>query len=116
MPTRYPATRLFDKDCQDELTCYLLGVRGIDKYLAGRLSEDTMLTNLAQEWASFPTPSGKGYYAGQQGKITPNDVRQVLAEIKRRHFGTTPIHPAQPKPQPETKTLWEWIVDFFRRT
>jgi len=36
-----PATALFDTDMQDRMACFLLGQRGIDKYLAGRLSEDT---------------------------------------------------------------------------
>src|SRR5690606_21398214 len=40
-------SELFDADMQDRLACFLLGQRGIDKYLAGRLSEDTLLLNLA---------------------------------------------------------------------
>jgi muramidase (phage lysozyme) len=50
LPSRYPGNRIFDEACQDEMACYLLGVRGVDKYLAGRLSEDTLIANLAQEW------------------------------------------------------------------
>lgn len=34
LPDRYRATRLYDADCQDEMACFLLGQRGIDKYLA----------------------------------------------------------------------------------
>src|SRR5690349_9263480 len=30
----------FDQDMQDRCACFLLGQRGVDKYLAGRLSED----------------------------------------------------------------------------
>ncbi|MGN6535221.1 MAG: hypothetical protein ACTHKQ_05750, partial [Mesorhizobium sp.] len=41
LPARYPGSRKFDADCQDEIACYLLGQRGIDKWLAGRLSLDT---------------------------------------------------------------------------
>lgn len=54
----------YDADMQERLACFLLGQRGIDKYLSGRLSEDTMLLNLAKEWASLPTPQGGGYTAG----------------------------------------------------
>ncbi|MGP3711321.1 hypothetical protein ACS5UA_10715 [Brucella sp. RRSP16] len=46
---------LFNEALQDRCACYLLGVRGIDKYLAGRLKEDTLINNLALEWASLPT-------------------------------------------------------------
>lgn len=51
-------TELFNEETQDRMACYLLGVRGIDKYLAGSLSEDTLINNLAQEWASLPTREG----------------------------------------------------------
>ncbi|WP_460930116.1 hypothetical protein [Shinella zoogloeoides] len=57
-----PATALFDTDMQDRMACFLLGQRGIDKYLAGRLNEDTLLINLSKEWASLPGPNGKGAY------------------------------------------------------
>ena len=57
---------------QDRIACYLLGQRGIDKYLAGRLFEDTLLDNLAREWASLPTSKGKGFYGGQQAAVEPS--------------------------------------------
>lgn len=85
LPDRYPGTRLFDADCQDEMACFLLGQRGIDRYLAGRMSEDTLLLNLSQEWASLPTPAGKGYYNGQHAAVKPEQVRAVLAHVRRRH-------------------------------
>lgn len=85
LPARYPATRKFDGNCQDEMACYLLGLRGIDKYLVGRLSEDALIDNLAQEWASLPTTEGKGYYGGQHAAVKPARVRDALAEVRRRH-------------------------------
>ncbi|WJR66930.1 hypothetical protein QTA58_22525 [Neorhizobium sp. CSC1952] len=91
LPSRYPATRKFDKDCQDEMACYLLGQRGIDKYLAGRLSEDTLIDNLAKEWASLPTTAGKGHYGGQHAAVTTLKVRSALAEVKRRHAEGQPV-------------------------
>lgn len=82
---RLSGRELFDADMQDRMACYLLGVRGIDKYLAGRLREDTLIDNLAQEWASLPTTAGRGYYGGQHAAVTPAKVRTVLAEVRRRH-------------------------------
>lgn len=76
---------LYDKDMQDRMICYLLGVRGIDKWLAGRLSFDTLLTNLANEWASFPKPDGKGAYKGQGTGTTIDEVRKTLEQVKQRH-------------------------------
>jgi muramidase (phage lysozyme) len=74
LPGSYPGSRLFDDDCQDEMACYLLGQRGIDKWLAGRLSLDTLIGNLAQEWASIPKPDGKGHYAGQNTGVSVSQV------------------------------------------
>lgn len=88
---KLPATALFDADMQDRCACYLLGLRGIDKYLAGRLSEDTLIDNLAREWASLPTISGKGAYAGQSAAVKPDRVRQALADAKRRHQEAQPL-------------------------
>ena len=85
-----PATTKFDAATQDQLACFLLGQRGIDKYLAGRLSEDTMLLNLAKEWASLPTPQGKGYYGGQHAAVKPDRVRAALAQVRARHSSGQP--------------------------
>lgn len=85
-----PANALFDSEMQDRCACYLLGLRGIDKYLAGRLSEDTLIDNLAREWASLPTVSGNGAYAGQKAAVKPDRVRQVLSEVRERHAAGQP--------------------------
>ena len=85
LPGRYPGSRKFDADCQDEIACYLLGQRGIDKWLAGRLSLDTLIRNLAQEWASIPKPDGKGHYDGQRAGVSVSQVKAALAEVGRRH-------------------------------
>ncbi len=87
---KIPPSVQFDAEMQDRCACYLLGLRGIDKYLAGRLSEDTLINNLAHEWASLPTTSGKGAYAGQNAAVSPDRVRQVLAEIRERHGASQP--------------------------
>jgi muramidase (phage lysozyme) len=81
----YSGSRLFDADCQDEIACYLLGQRGIDKWLSGRLSLDTLIGNLAQEWASIPKPDGNGHYAGQNAGVSVSQVKAALAEVAKRH-------------------------------
>jgi len=85
--------QLFDEDMQDRMICYLFGLRGIDKWLAGRLSQDTLINNLAQEWASLPTVSGAGFYKGQRTPITTQRLRDVLAEVRQRHLQGQPIPP-----------------------
>jgi len=92
-----PESAKFDAEMQDCMGCYLLGVRGIDKWLAGRLSEDTMINNLAKEWASIPTTSGKGYYSGQNAAVKVGDVRDALYKVRDRHVsGQIPPSPSVP--------------------
>lgn len=117
-----PGSALYDADMQDRLACFLLGQRGIDKYLAGRLSEDTMLENLAKEWASLPTPGGKGYYSGQHAAVKPDQVRAVLAHVRRRHAESQPkievpvpvekpVVPPAVEQEVESKTgRWQWLT------
>lgn len=75
----------FDAEMQDQLACYLLGQRGIDKWLAGRLKRDTLIGNLAQEWASIPRLDGKGHYAGQNAGVSLLQVKAALADVAQRH-------------------------------
>ncbi|MEO1110090.1 MAG: hypothetical protein AAFX90_19425 [Pseudomonadota bacterium] len=105
---------LFDRAMQDRMGCYLLGVRGIDKWLAGRLSDNTMLLNLAKEWASLPTPEGKGYYGGQRAHVTVIQVKAALADVRALHRNTAPAKPVVPvpldKPVVKQVSFWERIL------
>lgn len=80
----------FDAEMQDRMACFLLGQRGIDKWLSGRLSTDTLLLNLAKEWASLPTPKGKGFYSGQRASVTVPQVKHALSEVRERHLAGQP--------------------------
>ncbi|MDS1135553.1 hypothetical protein [Nitratireductor indicus] len=116
---------LFDRDMQDRMACFLLGQRGIDKWLAGRLSTDTLLTNLAKEWASLPTPSGKGYYSGQRASVTVPDVKYALSQVRERHMEgqpkqvetvevDKPVVPEQVEQEVRKKSgLWQWLTGLF---
>lgn len=121
LPRRFPGTRLYDADCQDEMICYLLGQRGVDKWLAGRLKIDALIDNLALEWASFPKVDGKGHYAGQNAGVSLSQVKAALAEVGRRHAGTqpkavekvpveTPVVPVAVDKEVKQKTTWlTWL-------
>lgn len=122
-----PTSALFDAAMQDRCACYLLGLRGIDKYLAGRLSQDTLINNLAREWASLPTTSGKGAYAGQNAAVNPDRVRQILAQVKKRHHDTQPVREILVERQIDKPVVlitvdaeirkrtdqWSWITTIF---
>lgn len=79
-----PGTEKFDAALQDRLACFLLGRRGIDLYIAGKLGEADILRGLALEWASLPTQSGAGHYVGQKSAVSLDEVRAVLAEVRSR--------------------------------
>jgi muramidase (phage lysozyme) len=81
---------LFDADMQDRMACYLLGKRGIDRWLAGKVSDDAMLNELAKEWASLPKTNGQGHYDGQRAAVTPTSVRNALAQMRVINKAGTP--------------------------
>lgn len=54
----------FNSSTQDKLAIALMKRRGLEKYQSGTLSADQFANNLAMEWASLPTSSGKSYYQG----------------------------------------------------
>ena len=99
-PERYPSTRLFDAECQDEMACFLLGRRGVDKWLAGRLKEGSFINQLAQEWASIPKTDGVAHYEGQNAGVKLAEVKAALADVKRRHIEGQPETTAIEVPVP----------------
>lgn len=112
-----PNTALFDKDMQDRMACFLLGQRGIDKWLAGRLSINTLITNLAKEWASLPKPDGNSYYGGK-ARVTVTQVIDALNAVKRRHMEGQPTRevevPVVPeKVEKEVRQKTNWLTTIF---
>lgn len=93
---------LFDRAMQDRMACFLLGGRGIDRYLAGRMSQDSLINALAREWASLPTTRGKGHYAGQHAAVSVATVRKVLKEVRARYRGESTQKPAREQTLPST--------------
>ena len=57
---------VFNEAMQDRLAIALMRGRGLDDYLAGRITADQFGLNLAKEWAGLPVPGGggRGYYDG----------------------------------------------------
>lgn len=72
----------FDAGLQDRLACFLLGRRGIERFLSGELKEGQLVDALAREWASLPTTSGKGAYAGQKCGTTLAELQTVLRRMR----------------------------------
>jgi len=114
---------LFNEQMQDRMACYLLGSRGIDKWLSGRLTLNTLLANPASEWASLPLPNGKGKYDGQRAAVTVQQVLKALASVQTRHNEgqptkeikvDKPVIPDSVDHEVKKKTsLWSWATGIF---
>lgn len=90
---------LFNEEMQDRMACFLLGQRGIDKWLGGNMKQSTLMNNLAAEWASLPKWDGKGAYStagngdlhkAQSARVMVAEVQKALDEVKRRHNSKQP--------------------------
>ena len=104
-------SELFDEAMQDRMACYLLGFRGIDKWLAGNMDLETIVDNLAMEWASLPVyATGKSYYGKQKqnASVSVTQVTNALDQVRERHEGVQPA-PEPPKPPaPEPVPGFDW--------
>jgi hypothetical protein len=76
----------FDAAGQDRLCDALLKRRGLDKYLAGKISAETFCNNLAHEWASLPmvtgAKKGRSAYDGDGLNKAGVDVAPFLAVVR----------------------------------
>jgi muramidase (phage lysozyme) len=72
----------FTPEIQDQMAMHLLKGRGLDKWMAGKMSDKAFITNLSREWASLPKSSGGGYYKGQRAAVDPATVLSALQAYK----------------------------------
>lgn len=78
-------SELFDPAGQDKLATALLQRRGLDSYLAGTISRDRFIDNLAMEWAALPNMTGKSHYDGDglnTARVELNDVISIVEGLK----------------------------------
>lgn len=57
-----PDMVLFNEETQDKIGEYLLNKRGLSDWREGKISNKQFLNNVAREWASVPTSSGRSFY------------------------------------------------------
>ena len=126
--------QIFDANLQDRLGYHLLRRRGYDKWIAGQMSDDAFMLNLAKEWASFPRPdNGRSYYAGDgqnHALVSISRVRAALKEakaLKGQEPLPIPESPPLPIPLPPNdppvpvqqpglaQQFWAWVFRGFRR-
>jgi muramidase (phage lysozyme) len=98
---------IFDEAMQDRMGIHLLKRRGLDDFLAGRITTQQFMKNLSQEWAGLPMDmSGRSYYHGDglnRAGISPQEVLNSLVRTKQAManqpsgFFAGEMHP-QPNP------------------
>lgn len=72
-----PNTELFSPENQDKMGIVFLREKGLDKWLAGQMSDEQFLEGLSRVWAGVPSPSkgGNSYY----GDVGLNKAKTQLA-------------------------------------
>ena len=59
------AKEKYTPELQDEIVIYHLRANhGLDRWLAGKMSNEAFLKRLARTWAGLPKPTGGSFYAG----------------------------------------------------
>lgn len=104
-----PKSALFSEENQRKLATQLLKRRGLDKYLAGKMTPEAFANELAKEWASLPVVSGpkkgRSYYAGDGLNKSHVSVEAFLAAVRSCLEAakplTRPVEHVKETPKPE---------------
>jgi muramidase (phage lysozyme) len=102
---RLQAAQVMDGNLQDRLGYHLLKRRGYDRWIAGQMTDNQFMLNLAKEWASLPVPfdvngrkKGQSYYGDKLNKaLIPLTQFQAALNEARAEIGKEP-----PMPEPTT--------------
>ena len=94
---------LYDENTQDTLAIALLRRRGLDDFLALKITGQKFANSLAKEWASLPVVSGpkqgRSYYAGDGLNKAHASVKDFMAAVMSIH---NPIIHEDPQTPPIT--------------
>lgn len=85
---------LYSPENQDKLAGALIQLRGLEAYLADKITETQFANNLAHEWAGLPLVSGPNKGLSRYRKVGTNkaakgkvqEVRRVIREVKAREL------------------------------
>lgn len=107
----------FSEKTQDDLAVHLMKRRGLDQYMAGKISAEKFANSLAREWASLPLVNGpkkgRSYYAGDGLNKAHADADEFLRIVKEIKGGASFITLPGPKANPITALL-KTIAQFFK--
>jgi len=77
----------FSPATQDRLAIALLNRRGYQRYLQGAMTVHEFADRVAMEWASFPMPNGRSFYAGVGSNKALVDRSTVVSTLQGYRFG-----------------------------
>lgn len=70
-------------DLQHQMGDELLRRRGLEAFQTGKITKEQFANNLAQEWASLPTTSGKSFYEGDGINHAQVGLEDVMNNINQ---------------------------------
>lgn len=95
---------LFNERTQDKLAIALLKRRGLDSYLAGKITAAKFANFIAREWASMPLVDGpnkgRSYYAGDGLNKSHTSVEGFMAAVLSIKGDRPSVLPDAPAPEP----------------
>jgi len=111
----FDGSEVFGIDTQDRLAIALLKRRGLDRYLAGKLSTTKFANNLAREWASLPVVSGsqkgRSAYAGDGLNKSHVAVEPFLDAVRSVLAAPAPDYvPAKPSNEVPEQGIWAALI------
>ena len=122
-------TDYYNAATQDRLAVQLLKRRGLDRYVAGKMTVEQFANSLAKEWASLPVVSGakkgKSFYAGDGLNASLVDVGPFLAAVRAVKDAPVEVAPVSHKPERKPQIgvgalvaaimagLGLWLADLF---
>lgn len=74
---------VFSPQVQDVLAIKQIEGRGGNAWLSGKMSTETFMQGLSQEWAALPNAYGKFHYSNQKSSLRPEKVKSVLEQVKK---------------------------------
>jgi hypothetical protein len=98
---------IFSPAVQDVLAIKQIEGRGGNRWLNGKMSTESFMQGLSQEWAALPNAYGQFAYSGQGSSLKAEKIKSVLSQVKQTPTPT----PAQTSAPSSTSTA---VVDQFK--
>ena len=74
---------IFSPAVQDTLAIKQIEGRGGNRWLNGKMSTESFMQGLSQEWAALPNAYGQFAYSGQGSSLKAEKIKSVLSQVKQ---------------------------------